>query len=238
MTGGNGRIDLLGKPRAEAAYTRVARERETGPLIGVLPVYEDEKLQLTGWQLSKAVESWSWRGCEGRTAYVEVYARAAEVELFVNGKSCGRRKRAVNGCMYRFKATYEDGEITAVSYDENGLEIGRYSLKTAGEGSALRVTPEEAAVRAGGLSFIRLQYTDDNGVWQPQGIHHLKVAVENGELLGLGSANPYVKGNYTEDTVRTYFGEAMAVVRAGESGSLRVTVTDETGDTVCEIPVE
>ena len=93
-------------------------------------------------------------------------------------------------------------------------------------------------MRAGGLSFIRLQYTDDNGVWQPQGIHHLKVAVENGELLGLGSANPYVKGNYTEDTVRTYFGEAMAVVRAGESGSLRVTVTDETGDTVCEIPVE
>ena len=63
--------------------------------------------------------------------------------------------------------------------------------------------------------------TDDNGVWQPQGIHHLRVAVKNGELLGLGSANPYVKGNYTEDTVRTYFGEAMAVVRAGESGSLR-----------------
>ena len=238
MTGGNGRIDLLGKPRAEAAYTRVALERENGPLIGVLPVYEDEKLQLTGWQLSKAVESWSWRGCEGRTAYVEVYARAAEVELFVNGKSCGRRKRAVNGCMYRFKATYEDGEITAVSYDENGLEIGRYSLKTAGEGSALRVTPEEASAKAGRLSFIRLQYTDDNGVWQPQGIHHLKVAVENGELLGLGSANPYVKGNYTEDTVRTYFGEAMAVVRTGESGVVRVTVTDETGDTVCEIPVE
>ena len=237
MTGGNGRIDLLGKPRAEAAYTRVALERERGPLIGVLPVYEDEKLQLTGWQLSKAVESWSWRGCEGRTAYVEVYARAAEVELFVNGKSFGRKKRAVNGCMYRFKAVYEDGEITAVSYAGDGTEIGRYSLKTAGEDSALRVTPEEKEVKAGSLSFIRLQYTDNEGVWQPQGIHHLKVSVENGELLGLGSANPYVKGNYTEDTVRTYFGEAMAVVRAGQSGDVRVTVTDETGDTVCEIPI-
>ena len=237
MTGGNGRIDLLGKPRAEAAYTRVALEREMGPLIGVLPVYEDEKLQLTGWQLSKAVESWSWRGCAGRTAYVEVYARAAEVELFVNGKSFGRKKRAVNGCMYRFKAVYEDGEITAVSYNVNGVEIGRYSLKTAGEESTLRVTPEETGVKAGGLSFVRLQYTDGEGVWQPQGIHHLKVNVENGELLGLGSANPYVKGNYTEDTVRTYFGEAMAVVRAGESGTVRVTVTDESGDTVCGIPV-
>ena len=238
MTGGNGRIDLLGKPRAEAAYTRVALDREKGPLIGVLPVYEDEKLQLTGWQLTKAVESWSWRGCAGRAANVEVYARAAEVELFVNGKSRGRKKRAVNGCMYRFKTVYEDGEITAVSYDVNGAEIGRYSMKTAGEESALRVTPEEKSVKAGRLSFVRLQYTDNDGIWQPQGIHNLKVAVENGELLGLGSANPYVKGNYTDDTVRTYFGEAMAVVRAGESGVVRVTVTDETGDTVCEIPVE
>ena len=237
MTGGNGRIDLLGKPRAEAAYTSVALEREKGPLIGVLPVYEDEKLQLTGWQLSKAVESWSWRGCSGRTAHVEVYARAAEVELFVNGRSFGRKKRAVNGCMYRFKAVYEDGEITAVSYDEKGLEIGRCSLYTGGEESSLHVMPEEETVKAGSLSFVRLQYQDGRGIWQPQGIHHLKVKVENGCLLGLGSANPYVKGNYTEDTVRTYFGEAMAVVRAGESGTVRVTVTDEAGDSLCEIPI-
>ena len=48
MTGNNGRIDLLGKPRAEAAYTRVAFERETGPFIAVKPVYQKENLQLTG----------------------------------------------------------------------------------------------------------------------------------------------------------------------------------------------
>ena len=140
--------------------------------------------------------------------------------------------------MYRFRTVYEDGEITAVTYDDKGSEIGRCSLKTGGEESILHVTPEETSVKADGLSFIRLQYTDRDGVWQPQGIHDLRVKVENGELLGLGSANPYVRGNYTDDTVCTYFGEAMAVVRAGKSGAVRVTVTDETGDTVCEIPVE
>ena len=107
----------------------------------------------------------------------------------------------------------------------------------AGEESALRITPEEESVKAGGLSFVRLQYTDNDGIWQPQGIHNLKVSVENGELLGLGSANPYVKGNYTSAEVRTYFGEAMAVVRAGEGGPVRVTVTDEAGDHLAEIPV-
>ena len=237
MTGGNGRIDLLGKPRAEAAYTRVALEKEQGPLIGVLPVYEDERLQLTGWQLTKAVESWSWRGCGGRKASVEVYARAASVELFVNGKSAGINKRPVNGCIFRFKTTYEDGEITAVSYDKEGTELGRYSLFTAGEESALRVRPEAETSAPDRLNFINLQYTDEDGTWQPQGIHNLKVRVENGELVGLGSANPYVAGNYTSDEVRTYFGEAMAVVRAGASGTVKVTVTDEAGDHICEIPI-
>lgn len=237
MTGGNGRIDLLGKPRAEAAYTRVALECERGPIIAALPVYEEEKLQLTGWQLTKALESWSYRGCGGMTANVEVYARAAEVELFVNGRSVGRKKRTVNGCIYHFRTTYEDGEITAVSYDESGNEIGRYALKTAGEESILGVTPEEMSAAPGGLSFVKIQYADKDGIWQPMGIHDLKVTVENGELLGLGSANPYVKGNYTEDTVRTYFGEAMAVVRAGSEGTVKVTVSDESGDKVAEIPV-
>ena len=72
MTCGNGRIDLNGKPRAEAAYTRVAFERETGPFIAVDPVYQKEKLRLTGWQLTKALESWAWDGCNGEPAKVEV----------------------------------------------------------------------------------------------------------------------------------------------------------------------
>ena len=58
MTGNNGRIDLLGKPRAEAAYTRVAFERETGPFIAVKPVYQKENLNLTGWAMTKALERW------------------------------------------------------------------------------------------------------------------------------------------------------------------------------------
>jgi beta-galactosidase len=66
--------------------------------------------------------------------------------------------------------------------------------------------------------------------------HMLKVTVENGELLGLGSANPYVKGNYTENTTKTYFGEAMAVVRANGNGPLKVMVADKNHSRVAEIP--
>lgn len=236
MTGGNGRIDLNGKPRAEAAYTRVAFERETGPFIAVDPVYQKEKLRLTGWQLTKALESWTWDGCNGETAKVEVYARAAQVELFINGKSVGKKK--VKKCRANFNTTYQNGEITAVSYDENGKEINRYSLCTAGKETVLQVRPEEKTVKPEGLAFIQLQYTDSKGIWKPMEKHSIKVMVENGVLKGLGSPAPYVKGNYTDHTVATYYGEAMAVVQADGNGPVKVTVADEERFYVVEIPCE
>lgn len=238
MTGENGRVDLLGKPRAEASYTKVAFEQAKGPFIAVMPVYQKEKLRITGWKLTKALESWSWRGCAGMPAAVEVYARAASVEVFVNGKSIGRKKMKKHNCRLLFQTAYEDGEITAVSYDAGGKEIGRQTLKTAEPDTVLQVWPETKTVQPEGLVFIPLQYTDNKGIWKPMEKHCLKVTVQNGTLEGLGSASPYVEGNYTDDTVSTYYGEAMAVVRAKENGLVKVTVTDERGSYTVDIPVK
>ncbi len=236
LTGCCGRIDLTGKPRAEAAYTRVALEQAAGPFIAAIPVYEDETPRINGWMLTKALESWSYRGCEGRTAQVEVYARAAEVELRLNGRRAARKKVKKNDCRTRFRIPYESGDLTAVSYDAGGKEIGRQTLKTAGEETVLRVTPEEKAARPGGLVFIRLAYTDRAGIWKPMEKHRLTVEVENGSLAGLGSACPYKKGGFGGNQVDTYFGEALAVARASGKGPLRVVVSDETGSAMAEIP--
>lgn len=236
MTGDNGRVDLLGKPRAEASYTKVALEQAEGPFIAVKPAYQDEKLRITGWKLTKAIESWSWRGSAGRRTEVEVFTRGAAVELFVNGKSAGRKKpkkaRAV------FDVTYQDGEITAISYDGTGRQTGIQTLTTAGEETELRALPEETAIRPGGLGFIRLRYTDSTGIWKPTEKHDLKVTVKGGRLIGLGSAAPYVDGGYCQDTVKTYYGEAMAVVRSDGTGPVEVTVTDESRSVKAVIPCE
>ena len=52
----------------------------------------------------------------------------------------------------------------------------------------------------------------------------LQVSVENGELVGLGSACTYLPldDNYTDDVTDTYYGEAMAVVRANGAGDVKV----------------
>ena len=234
MFGGGGRIDICGKPKAEAAYTRVALERETGPYIAVWPVYQREKLQLNGWILTKAHESWAWEGCDGETAQVEVYARAAEVELLINGKSVGRKK--LRKGRVTFKVTYASGSVEAVAYDAGGKEIGRRSLRSAGKETCLRLLPECETVNPEGLLFLPIRYTDRQGVWKPMEKHLVQVSVENGKLIGLGNANPYFDGNYTSERTQTYYGEALAVVRAGSAGALKITVSDGEHSEHIEIP--
>ena len=235
MTGGNGRIDLSGKPRCEAYYTRVALERETGPYMGVYPVYE-KKPQFNGWTMSKALRSWSYPGFEGREAEVEVYARADSVELFVNGKSVGKNSLKKD-CRTTFKTTYASGIIEAVSYDGSGTEIGRDRLETAGEKTLLQVKPESTFVRKEGLVFIPIQYTDEKGIWKPMEKHTLKVEIQGGQLMGLGNAGAYFEGNYAGESVPTYFGEALAAVRADGTGPVKVTVSDEKDSITAVIPL-
>lgn len=59
-------------------------------------------------------------------------------------------KKKVKKCRANFNITYQNGEITAVSYDENGREINRYSLHTAGKETVLQVRPEEKTVKPEG----------------------------------------------------------------------------------------
>lgn len=237
LTAGSGRLDLTGKPLGEALYTRVALEQEQGPLIAVRPVnHSGEKHSPSAWKMSNAIDSWSWNGCEGRTAEVEVYARAAWVELFLNGKSVGR-KRLRDDCIARLKCAWEPGALEAVAYDEAGHEVGRHALRSAGEDTQVRVDSEQPTVAAGGLSFLRLRYTDAQGVTKPLERGTLTVKVTGGRLLGLGSAAPFNPESFTGVTTGTYFGEALAVVQADDGKHLTVAVTDGVHDAVVEVPV-
>lgn len=236
LTAGSGRINILGYPNGEAAYTRVALEKEKGPLIAVKPVYQKGKHSPSAWKMTDAMESWTWPGCEGDRAIVEVYARAAAVELFVNGSSVGKKKLK-NTCNVTFKTRYESGNVMAAAYDENGREIARHSLQTAGTETRLSVLPEQNDVPGGGLAFIQLRYTDLAGIWKPMEKHSLKITVENGILMGLGNACSYNPDGYWKNTVKTYYGEALAVVRAGERGTVRLLVTDENRGYVSELKI-
>lgn len=237
LTAGSGRIDILGNPNGEALYTKVAFEQTDEIYIAVKPVYQTGKHSPSAWKMTEAVPSWSYRGCAGNKAEVEVYARAAEVELFLNGKSVGRKKLKKN-CVARFHIQYEDGELEAVAYNAAGEKIKETSLQTADASTQLNLIPESAATKAEALTFIRLEYTDDKGIWKPMEKHNVTVKVEGGILKGLGNACSYNLDGYDKESTRTYYGKALAVVQADGTGPVVVKVTDETREYTVSIPCE
>ncbi|MBT1171645.1 glycoside hydrolase family 2 TIM barrel-domain containing protein [Bifidobacterium sp. SO4] len=261
LTSGSGRLDLTGKPLGEALYTRVALEAEPGPYIAVNPVnHTDHKHSPSAWKMTGARDSWSWNGCDGANANVEVYARAASVALLINGREVGR-KELRNDCLARFTVTWQPGVIEAVSYDAGGREIGRRSLTSASERTELVAEAEWAGaaghadgdcadlsavnkpvtVAPGRLAFVRVRYADEHGITKPLERGTLRASVNGGALLGFGCAAPCNKGSFVIGETGTYYGEALAVVQAPEtavSGDVvTLTVTDGAHTAILTIPV-
>lgn len=226
VSAGSGRIDLTGKPLGEALYTRVALEADNGPYIAVCPVnHIGDRHSPSAWKMTNAMPSWSWTGCEGRKANVEVYARAARVELVLNGRTVGS-KTLKNDCLAKFSVPYESGTLEAVSYDAADHEIGRCKLQSAGGTTRLALDAEEPTVKPGHLCYIRLRYTDENGITKPLARGSIQVQVRGGTLVGLGSACPFNKHSYLDSETDTYYGEALAIVRMGDGDAMTIAASD------------
>lgn len=226
VSAGSGRIDLTGKPLGEALYTRVALEADNGPYIAVCPVnHTGDRHSPSAWKMTNAMPSWSWTGCEERKANVEVYARAARVELVLNGHTVGS-KTLKNDCLAKFSIPYESGTLEAVSYDAADHEIGRCKLQSAGGTTRLTLDAEGPTVKPGHLCYVRLRYTDENGITKPLMRGNIQVQVRGGTLVGLGSACPFNKHSYLDSETDTYYGEALAIVRMGDGDAMTIAASD------------
>lgn len=226
VSAGSGRIDLTGKPLGEALYTRVALEADNGPYIAVCPVnHTGDRHSPSAWKMTNAMPSWSWTGCEERKANVEVYARAARVELVLNGHTVGS-KTLKNDCLAKFSIPYESGTLEAVSFDAADHEIGRCKLQSAGGTTRLTLDAEEPTVKPGHLCYVRLRYTDENGITKPLARGNIQVQVRGGTLVGLGSACPFNKHSYLDSETDTYYGEALAIVRMGDGDAMTIAASD------------
>ena len=67
--------------------------------------------------------------------------------------------------------------------------------------------------------------------------HRIKVKVEGGKLLAYGNACPYNPDGFTSDETFTYYGEALAIIRADDGKKVTLTATYEDKEEKVEIPV-
>ncbi len=226
-------IDITGFRQTQSYVNEIAWHRSTGPYLAVEPVtHSGEKSVKTGWRATNSVASWSWAGCEGRLATVEVYADAARVTLSLNGKSIGSRRPGRDGdFLAKFTLPYEAGTLEAIASAADGTEIGRAALTSAGEGLRLGVQPETHSLEADGkdLLYVPILLTDATGELLPAADRSITVRVEgHGSLAGFGSGEPITTEAFASDTHRSYCGRALAVIRAGlTSGDITITASAE-----------
>ena len=233
-----GSFDITGMPETSAYYAALVFGARTQPYIAVRPVdHSGEPYALGNWRLTDALHSWSWTGQEGKPADIEVYAHGASVALFLNGDLLG--KHSVEGCVARFTTTYRQGILEAVCYAEDGSEIGRDVLVSAGGALQLTAEAEEPCVRRGEITWVNAWLTDERAVPKMLCDLEVRVRVEGGELLAVGSADPLSEYNYTSDRYNTYYGHIQAIVKGGgESGNLRIYfAADGLKDAVVNIQV-
>lgn len=225
-----GDLDITGYRRPASYFREVVFGLRKDPYIAVQdPNRYGQKLIKTPWVISDTVSSWTWRGCEGEPAIVEVYSPGTETELLVNGKSCGRKtagKKA--GFRTLFETIYEPGTVTAVSYDENGNELGRMELHTAVEEYRIVMAAEPEMKED--FFYIDVLLKDSTGNLVTDRDIRLNLHVEGCAVAaGFGSGNPKPSYNFNEGVTETFHGRAQIILMRTGSGEINVQVSSEDG---------
>ncbi|WP_232841583.1 DUF4982 domain-containing protein [Caldicellulosiruptor acetigenus] len=224
-----GDIDICGEKRPQSYYRDAVWGNRKDPYIVILPpqVY-GKKLYFKPWAWEPVERSYTFPGCEGMPIAIHIYANADEVELFVNGRSLGRKEA---GTITQFKTVYdtiyEPGVVEDVAY-KDGKEIGRDKIETTGEPVALKLVPDREVISSsyGDLCYIKIMAVDKNGREVVFADNRIVVEIEGvGELVALGSSNPLSTEPFVSRERRLFKGHALAIVKSiGKEGEIKLEV--------------
>jgi len=175
---------------------------------------------------------WTWPERAGQVTPVHVYTSGDEAELFLNGKSLGRKKKAQFEYRLRWDdVVYEPGELRVVAYI-NGKQWATDSVKTAGAASRLLLAPDRSTIANDGkdLSFITLKVADQNSQIVPRSMNLIQFDISGpGEIVAVDNGDPTDMTAFPSKSRKAFNGLALVIVRArrGESGQIIVAARSE-----------
>lgn len=207
-----GMIDLAGFKK-DRYYLYQSRWRPELPMAHILP-------------------HWTWPDRVGEVTPVHVFTSGDEAELFVNGKSQGRLKKAPYAYRLRWDyVTYEPGEISVVTY-KDGKEWARSSMKTAGAAAGLQASADRSIIGNDGrdLSFVSVRIVDKDGLLSPRAKQRVRFTVEGpGELVATDNGDATSFESFQSPERAAFNGMVLAIVRAkaGAAGTITVRASAE-----------
>jgi beta-galactosidase len=170
---------------------------------------------------------WTWPGREGQTTPVHIYTSGDEAELFLNGKSLGRKQR--QPLEYRFRwndVKYDPGEVRVVAY-KGGKKWATDVVRTAGSPGKLNLEADRSQIDADGLdlSFITARITDAKGELVPQANNLVRFEIDGpGEIVAVDNGDATSHESFQARERRAYSGMALVIVRSKFSAQGRISV--------------
>ena len=209
-----GICDLAGLPK-DRYYLYRSRWNTDSPTLHILP-------------------HWNWEGREGEVTPVYCYTSYPSAELFVNGKSQGKRTKDASRPYDRYRlrwndVVYEPGVVKVVAYDETGNAVAEKEMCTAGRPHHLVLTSDRRELAANGkdLAFVTVQAVDKDGNPCPLADNALRF-----DVVGAGEYRAACNGDATSTelfhlpTMKLFNGQLVVIVRTHEQpGEINLTVS-------------
>jgi len=203
-----GIVDLAGFPK-DRFYLYQSQWRPDLPMAHILP-------------------HWNWKERIGQITPVHVYTSGDEAELFVNGKSQGRKAMRL-GQDFRLvwdSVRYEPGKVEVIAY-KNGKKWATDVVKTTGKPVRLTLTANQKTIFSDrpDLAYITVQVQDKEGFTVPRSHPLIRFEIEGpGEIVATdnGDATSFVP--FQSHEREAFNGLALAIVKAKKNAGGRIIV--------------
>ncbi|MBQ6329007.1 MAG: DUF4982 domain-containing protein [Kiritimatiellae bacterium] len=221
------------KPYPQAWLMKSAFDRKT-PVVHIGVVQADERETWNDVRSGQQALRENWNRKQGEKAIVWVFSNAPEVELFLNGRSLGKKRvplpppgdapwRCAKGEKIHavsFEVAWEPGELKAVA--SNGAE---HAIRTTGPAVGLRLRSEGGGER---LVYVWIEAVDAEGSVAPDATTEVRVSVEGaGRLLALDDGDHSTDQLFNVDTKKMKEGYLLAIVRRTGTGDIAISANGE-----------
>lgn len=179
-------------------------------------------------RMAHILPHWTWPERVGQVTPVHVFTSGDEAELFLNGKSLGRKRKGQFEYRLRWDdVVYQPGKLRVVAY-KDGKKWAVDEVKTAGEPGGLKLRPDRSRIRAGGrdLSFVTVTVMDKSGLMAPRADNRIHFDVEGpGEIVATDNGDPTSFEPFPSQDRKAFNGLCLVVVRAqaGLKGAIKLT---------------
>jgi beta-galactosidase len=203
-----GIVDLAGFPKD--VYYMYQSEWTNKPVLHIFPHWN--------WPKGKVVDVWAY------------YNHADEVELYLNGKSVGIRKKTGDDLHVMWRLTYQPGTLKAISR-KNGRVVLTSVIHTAGKPAKIELLADRSVINADGkdLSFITVKILDKDGNVVPDADNKVNFKLNgNAFIAGVDNGDPVSHDPFKADYRKAFHGLALAIVQAKEiPGDVTFTATSK-----------